>query len=65
MLNRNTITIRNEKLKKSMRKRACAECGLKINKGEVYVNKEVRYDKTIISLFSHQLCNQPKFHEAT
>ena len=42
MLNRNTITIRSEKLKKSMRKRACAECGMKIQKNEVYVNKQIR-----------------------
>lgn len=57
--------IRSEKTQRSRRKRECAECTRKIDKNELYVCKQIRYDKTIISLYYHQMCNQPKHHPAT
>lgn len=44
-------TIRKEGTSKSQRRRECWNCGGKIAKGEIYVYRQVRYDKTIMSFF--------------
>jgi hypothetical protein len=43
-------TIRSEHYKKAMRDRECWNCGIKIKKGERYLNRELRYDLKIITI---------------
>ena len=44
------------KRRKNMRDRQCYGCMEKIKKGEMYVNHQFRYDKTIITASFHIDC---------
>ena len=49
-------SVRQEKTTVSMRSRECWHCEERIKKGEKYVTRQIRYDKTIISFYYHQIC---------
>lgn len=49
-------SIRQENKKKANRNRECWICNEKILKGTTYVNREIRYDKTIITFSYHETC---------
>ena len=48
-------SIRRTEIKTSRRNRECWQCGKKILKGDQYVLREVRYDKTIMSFYFHNI----------
>jgi hypothetical protein len=52
-------SVREVKRAKSKRKRQCFKCGDYIQKDEVYVIHQYRYDKTILAAYFHDDC----YHE--
>lgn len=48
--------VRSTKETTSQRNRQCLLCSTKIKKKEKYITHQVRYDKTIISLYLHKDC---------
>ena|GEM_PF-6206689 len=51
------LNVRSSKEQKSRRNRQCLICGSKILKGEKYINHQVRYDKTILTIYLHKACS--------
>lgn len=49
---------RHNEIRKSRRNRECCFCNKKIIKDERYNYSSFRYDKTIISMYSHLTCKK-------
>ena len=49
-------SIRQENEKTARRNRECWVCAKSIKKGSKYLNREYRYDKTIITMSFHTKC---------